>query len=223
MTKKILVLVGLALVCAVGFAAAYGPGAAVAWYTTTTTTNGHTPVTICHKPGTPAEQTLVVDDDAVPAHLDHGDYLGACRSETTTGTTTTQPTTTTTTTETQPPFKCPNGEPPIHGQDGAPGNDSCDPCAPPVNVEKCPPPSDSTTATTTSPPPTTTEPPTTTTTPPVTTTTEPPSTTPPPKQQKPPKQNPPHAKPPKKHTPKPPPACPPGQPYAGKCGVQGSG
>lgn len=40
---------------------------------------GHTPVTICHKPGTPAEQTLVVDDDAVSAHLGHGDYLGACQ------------------------------------------------------------------------------------------------------------------------------------------------
>ena len=41
---------------------------------------GHTPVTICHKPGTPAEQTEVVDDDAVPAHLAHGDYLGECQS-----------------------------------------------------------------------------------------------------------------------------------------------
>ena len=40
---------------------------------------GHTPVTICHKPGTPAEHTEVVDDDAVPAHLDHGDYLGPCQ------------------------------------------------------------------------------------------------------------------------------------------------
>lgn len=50
--------------------------------TTPTDTNppggGHTPVTICHKPGTPAEQTLVVDDDAVEGHLGHGDTLGAC-------------------------------------------------------------------------------------------------------------------------------------------------
>jgi hypothetical protein len=38
----------------------------------------HTPVTICHKPGTPAEHTLVVDDDAVPGHLGHGDTLGPC-------------------------------------------------------------------------------------------------------------------------------------------------
>lgn len=39
---------------------------------------GHTPVTVCHKPGTPAQQTLVVDDDAVPGHLGHGDTLGEC-------------------------------------------------------------------------------------------------------------------------------------------------
>ena len=42
----------------------------------------HTPVTICHKPGTPAEQTLVVDDDAVPGHLGHGDFLGSCAAVT---------------------------------------------------------------------------------------------------------------------------------------------
>ena len=45
-----------------------------------TTTNGHTPVTICHKPGTPAQQTLVVDDDSVEltGHLGHGDTIGPC-------------------------------------------------------------------------------------------------------------------------------------------------
>lgn len=41
---------------------------------------GHTPVTLCHKPGTPAEHTITVDDNAVPAHLAHGDTLGACSS-----------------------------------------------------------------------------------------------------------------------------------------------
>lgn len=35
-------------------------------------------VTICHKPGTPAQQTLVVAASAVGAHLGHGDLLGAC-------------------------------------------------------------------------------------------------------------------------------------------------
>lgn len=40
--------------------------------------NDRTPVTICHKPGTPAEHTITVDDNALPAHLAHGDYIGAC-------------------------------------------------------------------------------------------------------------------------------------------------
>jgi hypothetical protein len=36
------------------------------------------PVVICHKPGTLAERFIVVDDNAVPAHLRHGDFLGSC-------------------------------------------------------------------------------------------------------------------------------------------------
>ena len=35
-------------------------------------------VTICHKPLTPAEKTLQVPESAVPGHLGHGDYEGAC-------------------------------------------------------------------------------------------------------------------------------------------------
>jgi hypothetical protein len=35
-------------------------------------------VTICHKPTKPAEHTLRVGAPAVPAHLRHGDVLGAC-------------------------------------------------------------------------------------------------------------------------------------------------
>lgn len=35
-------------------------------------------VTICHKPGTPAQQTLTVPAEAVPGHLAHGDTLGEC-------------------------------------------------------------------------------------------------------------------------------------------------
>jgi hypothetical protein len=42
------------------------------------TGGGHVPVDVCHKPGSPAEKTLTVDEKAVPGHLGHGDYLGAC-------------------------------------------------------------------------------------------------------------------------------------------------
>lgn len=35
-------------------------------------------VTVCHKPGTPAEQTLTIPRPALDAHLGHGDTLGAC-------------------------------------------------------------------------------------------------------------------------------------------------
>lgn len=38
-------------------------------------------VTICHKPGTPAQQTLRVALPALQAHLNHGDEEGACDSE----------------------------------------------------------------------------------------------------------------------------------------------
>lgn len=38
-------------------------------------------VTICHKPGTPAEQTKEVPESAVPGHLGHGDTLGACEGD----------------------------------------------------------------------------------------------------------------------------------------------
>jgi hypothetical protein len=43
-------------------------------------------VTICHKPGTPAEKTKRVPITAVPGHLGHGDYLGPCRKPTPTPT-----------------------------------------------------------------------------------------------------------------------------------------
>lgn len=35
-------------------------------------------VTICHKPGTPNEQTLTVPASALDAHISHGDTTGAC-------------------------------------------------------------------------------------------------------------------------------------------------
>lgn len=37
-----------------------------------------TKVIICHKPGTPAEQTKVIPTPALRGHLRHGDTLGAC-------------------------------------------------------------------------------------------------------------------------------------------------
>lgn len=40
--------------------------------------NGHNLVTICHKPGTPAQKTMDVPDSAVPGHLGHGDTKGPC-------------------------------------------------------------------------------------------------------------------------------------------------
>lgn len=39
---------------------------------------GTVKVAVCHMPGTPAQQTLFVDDDAVPGHLGHGDNAGDC-------------------------------------------------------------------------------------------------------------------------------------------------
>jgi len=35
-------------------------------------------VMICHKPDGPNPHTIVVSASAVPAHLGHGDFLGAC-------------------------------------------------------------------------------------------------------------------------------------------------
>ena len=39
---------------------------------------GKTKVTLCHNPGTPEQQTIVVAEPASKAHLAHGDALGAC-------------------------------------------------------------------------------------------------------------------------------------------------
>lgn len=87
---------------------------------------GHTPVTICHKPGTPAQHEITVDDDSiVQAHLAHGDYLGPCQGDP------------------PPPGNPPPppGPPPppdcdhsvMGGKDGNPGNDDCVPdVAPPA-------------------------------------------------------------------------------------------
>ncbi|MGH7597876.1 MAG: TolB family protein [bacterium] len=36
-------------------------------------------VTICHKPGTPAQKTLVIPIQALKGHLGHGDTIGPCQ------------------------------------------------------------------------------------------------------------------------------------------------
>ena len=41
----------------------------------------HVQVEVCHRPGSPAEKSLTVDESAVPGHLGHGDYLGECTVE----------------------------------------------------------------------------------------------------------------------------------------------
>jgi hypothetical protein len=43
--------------------------------------NGPVMITICHKPGTPAEKTMSIPAPAVPGHLGHGDYLGVCEND----------------------------------------------------------------------------------------------------------------------------------------------
>ena len=60
MRSQIRAAITLGAVLALGILAAAALGA-------------HSPVTLCHKPGTPAEHTITVDDSAVPAHLAHGD------------------------------------------------------------------------------------------------------------------------------------------------------
>jgi hypothetical protein len=40
--------------------------------------NDSSNVTICHKPGTPAEKTMTLPASALNGHLGHGDYIGAC-------------------------------------------------------------------------------------------------------------------------------------------------
>ncbi len=60
-------------------------------------------ITICHKPGTPAEKTLTVASPATGPHLSHGDQLGPCGVPPTTVATTVPPPTTTVATTVPPP------------------------------------------------------------------------------------------------------------------------
>ena len=42
-------------------------------------------ITLCHKPGTPAEQTISIFVNALDAHLAHGDFVGTCETPPPTG------------------------------------------------------------------------------------------------------------------------------------------
>jgi hypothetical protein len=85
--RRLALVVGLSVLLVLGFGGAYALSGAL---------DRHTRVVICHiPPGNPENaHTIIVDDDAVPAHLAHGDYLGRCGSPVT-STTLTTPTTTT--------------------------------------------------------------------------------------------------------------------------------
>ena len=50
---------------------------------TPTAAANHIAVTICHREGNGSSHEITVDDDAVPAHLAHGDTLGVCVAATT--------------------------------------------------------------------------------------------------------------------------------------------
>ncbi len=43
--------------------------------------SGSGSVTICHQPGTSAEQTRTITESALSGHLGHGDYIGACSGD----------------------------------------------------------------------------------------------------------------------------------------------
>jgi hypothetical protein len=92
--RRLALVVGLSVLLVLGFGGAYALSGAL---------DRHTPVVICHKPGTPAEHTIIVDDDAVPAHLAHGDYLGRCGSPVISTTVSTPTTTTVPITDPIPP------------------------------------------------------------------------------------------------------------------------
>lgn len=75
-------------------------------------------VTLCHKPGTPAQQTLNVPPSAVPGHLGHGDYLGECQGDPPADPCEIDPS--------LPECVNPPGPPGPHGNNGNNGNDGRD-------------------------------------------------------------------------------------------------
>jgi hypothetical protein len=79
--QKTLILPASAIPAHLGHGDVLGPCEEITPTPTMTATATVTPtgmITICHKPGTPAEKTLVLPASAIPAHLGHGDILGPC-------------------------------------------------------------------------------------------------------------------------------------------------
>src|SRR5438128_6317459 len=70
------ILAGLAVVAGVGFAATNSSGSAAYQYQ-----YGHK-VVICHHTGSKSHPTVTIsiDQHALPAHLKHGDTVGACQT-----------------------------------------------------------------------------------------------------------------------------------------------
>lgn len=81
--------------------------------------------TLCHKPGTPAQQTVEVESSAVPGHLGHGDTIGACGAPPTTPPPPTVP-------PTVPPTSPPTTPPTVPG--------TAPPGIPPPGIPPAPPP-----------------------------------------------------------------------------------
>ncbi len=74
---RVLAAAAVALTTTVVFAALGGVGLAETSVSAAQYQYGQK-VTLCHKPGTPAEHTITVAAAAVPAHKAHGDTVGTC-------------------------------------------------------------------------------------------------------------------------------------------------
>jgi hypothetical protein len=80
----ILVLMASGLLASIAVARSTGAAASAAYYYQyTTTTTEHGKVTICHHTHSQTNPfvTITVSQNAVPAHMRHGDTLGPCPGE----------------------------------------------------------------------------------------------------------------------------------------------